>query len=118
LIYIENRQWKIIKLSGCSPGKRFFHSMNFLKENSVIIYGGKIKSGDSDFEASNDLFIIDLDEMKCDAVKTTVERPLTFGHASCFNINFSPLYYCILGGSDNKEVSEFNLHLISDKGIY
>lgn len=92
--------------------------MNFLKENTLVIYGGKIKLSESDFEASNDMFIVDLEEMKCEVVNTGNDRPFRFNHVSCYNVSFSPTFYCILGGSDSKELSEFNIHFISDKGIY
>jgi len=91
--------------------------MNFLKENILVIYGGKIKLSESDYEASNDMFIIDLEEMKCELVNTGNDRPLRLNHVSCYNNTFSPTSYCFLGGSDNKELSDFSIHLISDKGI-
>ena len=92
--------------------------MNFLKENTLIIYGGKVKGSESEFEASNDIFIVDLDEMKCESVNTNIERVFRFSHSSCSNISFSPTIYCILGGSENKELADFNFYIVSDKGKY
>ena len=38
---IENKTWNIITVSGFKPGCRAFHTMNFFKSDSIIIFVGK-----------------------------------------------------------------------------
>ena len=113
---IENRQWKIIKLSGQSPGRRFFHSMDIFTENSLLIFAGKKKKGETtDYEASNDIYLVNLEELKCEALSITTTTPI-FGHGCCINTTYSPVLYYVLGGSDDSGLACFDIHFLSEKG--
>jgi hypothetical protein len=100
---IETRQWSIIQISGVKPGFRYFHSMNFFKPDSLIIYGGKFKQNpeSTDFLISNDIVYVDLNILDCSTPFIADIGPTQrFGHVSCYNSNFNPCEHLIVGGLD------------------
>ena len=101
---IETRQWKIMQVSGVKPGLRVHHSMNIFKPDSLIIFGGKVKSGPGpgDIVNSNDLVYLDLKEMDISTpFLANIGPSQRFGHASAYNTNFQPdAEYVIVGGLD------------------
>lgn len=101
---IESRQWKIMNISGVKPGVRAFHSMNFFKQDSLIIFGGKSKSGNegTDYNVSNDILYLDLKDSDCSTpFIANIGPSARFGHASSFNSNFGQdSQHIILGGLD------------------
>ena len=113
---IENRQWKIIKFLGDSPGKRFFHSFNIFNENSLLIFGGKITKGEKEFESTSDIILINMDNLKCEKISTISTIP-RFGHGCCINTTLSPVIYWILGGSNDDGLTTFDVHFLSQIGF-
>jgi hypothetical protein len=99
---IDNRQWKVLTISGLKPGCRVFHSMNFFKNDSIIIFGGKVKTeSEKDYIVANDLVYIDLKELDSSTPFIANIGPSSrFGHSSCYNYNFNPEEHLIIGGLD------------------
>jgi hypothetical protein len=101
---IDVRQWKVIQMSGVKPGSRAFHSMNFFKPDTLIIFGGKVKSGEEggDFTVSSDLVCIDLIEMDASTPFIANIGPSPrFGHSASCNSTYQPeCNHIILGGLD------------------
>ncbi len=98
---IETRQWSKIETTGIKPGCRVFHSMNFFKENSLIIFGGNIKEPSGDYKVNNDLIYVDLKNFDCTTpFISNVSPSARVGHASSYNSNFVDHQHVIIGGLD------------------
>lgn len=114
---IDNRQWKTFSISGIKPGPRAFHSLNFFKPDSIIIFGGKYKNSDSiqDFGIGNDLFYIDLNTNDSSTPFVANIGPTSrFGHAACFNTNFPAGYEHIIVGGLEKSFCTFDLYILRE----
>jgi len=109
---IETRIWKIIEISGFHPLPRVFFSMNFISDDQIFIFGGKIKS-ENDSIISNEYFILDLDNLNVSApFIANVPPPPRFGHSSSYNINKDPIQHIIIGGLDQAYCS-FDVYFIT-----
>jgi hypothetical protein len=102
---IDNRQWKVIQITGVKPGFRVFHTMNYFKHDSLIIFGGKVKNGNSnteDLKVNNDAIHVDLSTFDCTTPFISNVGPTArFGHGASFNYNFTPeSEHIIVGGLD------------------
>lgn len=100
---IENRQWKVLQVSGVKPGARLLHTMNFFKQDSLLIFGGQVRQGNegSDFSVASDLIYFDLKEMDCSTPFIANIGPSPrFGHTSCYNSNLDTGEHIIIGGLD------------------
>jgi hypothetical protein len=110
---IETKTWNIITLSGFKPGSRTFHSMNFFKSDSIIIFGGKSQQ-ENDLVANNDLIYIDLNNWDCSTpFIANVGPSARFGHSCSYNSNFNTDEHILLGGLD-KTFCQFSINLIKE----
>lgn len=112
---IETRIWKILEISGIHPIPRIYFSMNFINENEIFIFGGKIKKGEfeGDFEVSNEYLQINLLSLNISAPFIANVCPSArFGHSSAYNSNKEPMQHIILGGLDQTYCS-FDIYMIS-----
>lgn len=102
---LEQRCWSILKVSGVKPGLRAYHSMNFFKKDTLIIFGGKKKEHpyDTDFTITDSLIYVDLKMMDCSNPFIGDLGPSPrFGHQSSYNAFFNKgsrdFLHCIVGG--------------------
>ena len=105
---IETRTWTILRVSGVKPGYRAYHSMNFFKRDTLIIFGGKTKTHptQADYAISDGLIYIDLKMLDCSTPFIGDLGPSPrFGHKSAYNAYFNkgsrPFLHCIVGGLHN-----------------
>lgn len=89
-------------VTGVNPGARVNHSMNFFKQDTIVIFGGKLRRNSNfDFIVNNDLFYIDLKEFNSSTPFVANISPSSrFGHSATFNSNFFPPEHVIIGGLD------------------
>lgn len=104
---IETKMWTSIKISGVRVGYRAYHSMNFFKKDSLIIFGGKVKetANSKEISTSDDLLYIDLKMMDCSTPFISDIGPTArFGHKASFNSFFKrggrEFLHAIVGGLD------------------
>ena len=102
---IEQKCWSILKVSGVKPGYRAYHSMNFFKRDTLIIFGGKTKENpnSTDFSITDSLIYVDLHMMDCSNPFIGDLGPSPrFGHKSSYNAFFNKgsreFLHCIVGG--------------------
>jgi hypothetical protein len=113
---IETKSWNIIGLSGFKPGSRSFHTMNFLKSDSIIIFGGKTIK-DNDILANNDLVYIDLNNWDCSTPFIANVGPSPrFSHSCSYSSNHNPNEHILIGGLD-KTFCPFTIFLIKEINI-
>ena len=105
---IETRAWTILRVSGVKPGYRAYHSMNFFKRDTLIIFGGKTKTHptQADYTISDGLIYVDLKMLDCSTPFIGDLGPCPrFGHKSAYNAYFNkgsrPFLHCIVGGLHN-----------------
>ena len=115
---IENKQWTIFATTGVNPGCRFQHTMNFFKQDTLFIFGGKLrKDNESNYEIANDFYYVNLKEK---TISTPFIAGVTpnprFGHSSSYNSNFNPEEFTILGGLD-KTFCALDLYTIRETEI-
>ena len=106
---IETRQWKVIAMTGAKPGSRVFHSMDFFKADSLLIFGGKLRTGENpeDYKIHNDYLLVDLVNNDCSIpfIGNVCPTP-RFGHASAYKYSIPGACvtfeseHLILGGLD------------------
>ena len=85
----DNKQWNILKISGVKPGCRAYHTMNFFKPDSLIIFGGKKKVRNK-IETTNSLVYIDLKMMdSSNPFVADIGPSPRFGHCSSYNAYFN-----------------------------
>jgi hypothetical protein len=112
---IESRVWKILEISGLHPLPRVHFSMNFITEEEIFIFGGKIKSekSESDSIVTNEHFVLNLNSLNVSAPFIANLAPSArFGHSSAYNINKDPVQHIIVGGLDQAYCS-FDIHSIT-----
>lgn len=112
---IETRIWKILEISGLHPSPRVYFSMNFISDDEIFIFGGKIKSekSENDSIVSNEYFILDLNTLNISApFIANVPPSARFGHSSAYNINKDPIQHIIIGGLDQAYCS-FDIYSIT-----
>lgn len=104
---IETKTWASLKISGIRVGHRAYHSMNFFKKDSLIIFGGKVKetATSKEISTSDDLLYIDLKMMDCTTPFIGDIGPSArFGHKSSYNAFFKrggrEYIHAIVGGLD------------------
>lgn len=114
---IDTRQWKIFAISGVKPGARAFHTMNFFKQDTIVIFGGKTKSSDNlqDYAISNHLFHIDL--ITTDSTTPFVANvcpTARYGHASSYNNNFPKNFEHVIVGGLEKSFCSFEVFAMKE----
>ena len=102
----ETKLWSLLKVSGVKPGIRAYHTMNFFKRDSLIIFGGKIKDNKKDNEKiTNSLIYVDLKMMDCtNPFIGDIGPTPRFGHKCAYNTFFNKgnrnYLHCICSGLD------------------
>ena len=103
----ETKLWSILKISGVKPGLRAYHSMNFFKRDTLVIFGGKIKENkkESGYKITNSLIYVDLKMMDCSNPFIGDIGPTPrFGHKCAYNLFFNKgnrdFSHCICSGLD------------------
>ena len=103
----ETKLWSILKISGVKPGLRAYHSMNFFKRDTLVIFGGKIKENkkESGYKITNSLIYVDLKMMDCSNPFIGDIGPTPrFGHKCAYNLFFNKgnrnYEHCICSGLD------------------
>ncbi|MCQ2816110.1 MAG: hypothetical protein MJ252_02480 [archaeon] len=120
---LDTNTWSILKVSGLSPSPRAYHSMDFFKKDSIIIYGGKLqkKNNKTKYEITDSLILFDLNMMDCCKPFVGDIGPTPrFGHKCSFNTTFgsngSPPCHCIVSGT-NKNYCSMDIYLLNEKEI-
>jgi len=112
---IETRIWKILEITGMYPLPRVYFSMNFISDDEIFIFGGKVKSDKSETDSivTNEYFILDLTTNNISAPFIANLAPSSrFGHSSSYNINKDPIQHIIIGGLDQAYCS-FDIYTIT-----
>lgn len=116
---IESRIWKILEVCGNLPIPRAYFSMNFITDDSVLIFGGKIKSSKAEDElhVTNDHLLLDLNTFNLSSPFIANVCPSArFGHSSSYNINKDPEQHVIIGGLDQAYCA-FEVYYITNTDI-
>ena len=104
---LDYKMWSVLNITGVKPGFRSNHSMCFLKQKTLIIFGGKASNDkNGEFSISNDIFLIDLKENNSMTVFIAGLGPSQrFGHGAISNFsinnNDKNVEMVITGGLDS-----------------
>lgn len=97
----ENATWIIVKTSGPTPGKRYGHTMTYVKPYFVV-FGGHVGN-----ELLNDTWILSIEKVPFAWEKITMKRdpPLArdYHSAACCNIGTAAGMVVVFGGRSSDQ---------------
>lgn len=81
---LDYKSWSILNITGTTPGYRAFHTMSFIKQSSIIIFGGKSSNEkSSEYTINNETYKIELKENNSSSIFIAGVFPSSrYGHAS------------------------------------
>lgn len=102
---LATSSWSLITLHGVNPGNRAYHTMDFFKQDTLIIFGGKLMNRNNKISATETLMYIDLKNLNCSNPFVSDLGPSArFGHKAAYNGFFNKgsreFLHCIVGGVD------------------
>ena len=115
---IEGAFWTQIKLHGVNPGFRAYHTMDFFKKDTLIIFGGKLMNRNNNISITETLMCIDLKTMNCSNPFVSDLGPSPrFGHKAAYNGFFNKgsrqFLHCIVGGVNDSYCS-MDIYLLKE----